>query len=48
MTNNPNLKQATDNQLDGRTKLRGTLEDKEKYVVHISALKQALNHGLKF
>ena len=48
MTNNPNLKQATDNQLDGRTKLRGTLEDKEKYVAHISALKQALNHGLKF
>ena len=22
------------------------LEDKEKYIVHISALKQALNHGL--
>ena len=28
-------------------KLVGTIEDKEKYVVHISALKQALNHGLK-
>ena len=28
-------------------KLATTLEDKEKYVVHISALKQALNHGLK-
>ena len=25
----------------------GTIEDKEKYVVHISAFKQALNHGLK-
>ena len=24
-----------------------TIEDKEKYVLHISALKQALNHGLK-
>ena len=24
-----------------------TLEDKEKYVVHISALKQGVNHGLK-
>ena len=29
------------------TKLMGTIEDKEKYIVHISALKQALNHGLK-
>ena len=29
------------------TKLMGTVEDKEKYVVFISALKQALNHGLK-
>ena len=29
------------------TKIITTLEDKEKYVVHISALKQALNHGLK-
>ena len=28
-------------------KLFTTLEDKERYVVHISALKQALNHGLK-
>ena len=28
-------------------KLFTTLEDKEKYVVHISALKQGLNHGLK-
>ena len=27
-------------------KLVTTIEDKEKYVVHISALKQALNHGL--
>ena len=29
------------------SKLLGTIEDKEKYVVHISAFKQALNHGLK-
>ena len=28
-------------------KLVTTADDKEKYVVHISALKQALNHGLK-
>ena len=27
-------------------KLVGTIEDKEKYVIHISALKQALNNGL--
>ena len=24
----------------------GGIEDKEKYVIHIRALKQALNHGL--
>ena len=29
-----------------KEKLLATLEDKENYVVHISALKQALNHGL--
>ena len=29
-------------------KLVTTLEDKEKYIVYIAALKQALNHGLKF
>ena len=29
------------------SKLVGTIEDKEKYIVHISALKQALNNGLK-
>ena len=34
--------------LSKSTKLITTLEDKEKYVVYISALKQALNHGLKF
>ena len=28
-------------------KLVTSFEDKEKYVIHISALKQALNHGLK-
>ena len=28
-------------------KLNCGIEDKEKYVVHIRALKQALNHGLK-
>ena len=28
-------------------KLVCSIEDKEKYVVHIRALKQALNHGLK-
>ena len=29
-------------------KLICSMENKEKYVVHIRALKQALNHGLKF
>ena len=29
------------------TKLVCTLQNKENYVVHIVALKQALNHGLK-
>ena len=33
--------------IDTVHKLVTTFEDKEKYVVHISALKQALNHGLK-
>ena len=33
--------------LSKSTKLITSLEDKEKYVVHISALKQALNHELK-
>ena len=28
-------------------KLVCSIEDKEKYVIHIRALKQALNHGLK-
>ena len=28
-------------------KLVSTLDDKENYVIHIAALKQALNHGLK-
>ena len=28
-------------------KLICCIEDKEKYVIHIRALKQALNHGLK-
>ena len=28
-------------------KLVCSIEDKQKYVVHIRALKQALNHGLK-
>ena len=28
------------------TKLVNTVQDKENYVVHILALKQALNHGL--
>ena len=38
--------------LTGRTKLQKveklvcSIEDKEKYVIHIRALKQALNHGL--
>ena len=29
-------------------KLVGNLKDKEEYPIHILALKQALNHGLKF
>ena len=33
--------------IDKTTKLITSFEDKKKYVVHISALKQALNHGLK-
>ena len=32
--------------LDKTSKLITTLDDKNEYVVHISALKQALNHGL--
>ena len=28
-------------------KIVSSIEDKEKYVIHIRALKQALNHGLK-
>ena len=28
-------------------KLICSIEDKEKYVIHIRALKQTLNHGLK-
>ena len=28
-------------------KLICSIEDKKKYVIHIRALKQALNHGLK-
>ena len=34
--------------INGVEKLITTLENKKKYVVHISALKLALNHGLKF
>ena len=34
--------------INGIEKLITTLNDKEKYIVQISALKQALNHGLKF
>ena len=30
-----------------RSKKFCSIEDKEKYVIHIRALKQALNHGLK-
>ena len=33
--------------INGVENLMTTLEDKEKYVVHIVVLKQALNHGLK-
>ena len=33
--------------LDNTGKLVTAIEDKEKYVIHISAIKQALNHGLK-
>ena len=32
--------------LEGVEKLVCSIEDKEKYVIHIRALKQALNHGL--
>ena len=28
-------------------KLSCNIEDKEKYVIHVRALKEALNHGLK-
>ena len=34
------------NKLGKVEKLVCSIEDKEKYVVHIRALKQALNHGL--
>ena len=33
--------------IDGVKKLVTTADDKERYVIHIAALKQALNHGLK-
>ena len=33
--------------IDKTQKLVGNLRDKKKYVVHISILKQVLNHGLK-
>ena len=33
--------------LDKSTKLVCNVQDKKNYVVHIVALKQALNHGLK-
>ena len=33
--------------LDKVEKLVCAIEDKEKYVIHIRALQQALNHGLK-
>ena len=36
------------NKLDNTKKLVTAIEDKEKYVIHISTLKQALNHGTKF
>ena len=29
------------------TKLTYTIQNKENYVIHIRALKQAINHGLK-
>ena len=29
-------------------KLVCSIEDKEKYIIHINALKQVLNHGLRF
>ena len=34
-------------QIDKTQKLVCNLHDKRKYVVHISILKEALNHGLK-
>ena len=30
------------------TKLACTVQNKENYVIHIIALKQAIHHGLKF
>ena len=36
------------NKINKAIKLVTTIDDKENYVVHILALKQALNHGLKF
>ena len=35
-------------ELDGIEKLVCNLHNKDKYVIHINALQQALNHGLKF
>ena len=29
------------------TKLTGTIQNKENYIIHITALKEAINHGLK-
>ena len=45
--NYQNLMKTSQKSMMNIVKLSCNKEDKEKYVIHIRALKEALNHGLK-